>query len=155
MGALKPRLMTGLTKGFTVLSLLAAALPQGAPASASEWMQGNCVREPTRLDATNAASVRGVDCRITAIRARLQGQEGYLHTYEFRDGVRIRVFIGNPNNAVPHRPHPVRFSVGEGGWFPGQLLELDLPHTCGSYGCNWSTVRDAQGRIVVATGVSI
>ncbi|GAB4347949.1 MAG: hypothetical protein Fur0042_14610 [Cyanophyceae cyanobacterium] len=155
MDSLKPRLRKALTRLSLLTAVAAVILPQGSPASASEWMQGNCVREPMRLDATNAARVRGIDCRITAVRAQLQGQEGYLHTYQFRDGIRIRVFIGNPSDAVPHLPHPVRFSVNRGDWLPGQFLELDLPHNCGTYSCNWSTVRDAQGRVVVATGVSI
>lgn len=143
-----------LTKLLMASSVVAATLIPSPTAHADYWTD-DCVRQPTSLSAANAATIRGIGCREVAVSAKLQGQDGSLHEYQFRDGQTIRVFITNPENLQLGRPYPILFSIRQGEWLPGQWLDADLPHVCGSYSCHWTTIRDAQGRVVVATRASI
>lgn len=143
-----------LAKLLTVSSVVAATLISSPAAHADYWIDA-CMRQPTSLNATNAATLRGIECRLVIVTAQLQGQNGSLHEYQFRDGRNIRVFMPDPGSLETDRPYPILFSIRQGEWLPGQWLEVDLPHVCRPYFCHWSTIRDAQGRVVVATRESL
>ncbi len=134
------------------LILLAIPVMLSIDVAASPW-RSDCVKWPTNLNSSNADKITGDECQITAVQAQLSGTNGYLHTYQFRDGTRIRVFIPEANLRLD-RSYPIFFSIGDNAWSRGQRTESDLPHQCDSYQCYWMTVRDADGNIIVAEGFS-
>jgi hypothetical protein len=117
----------------------------------------NCVRSSANLNESNAATVKAELCKITSVQAQLQGVDGLLDVYEFKSGADIRVFRPtlDSNSFDPFDPVPILYSIGNSEWKKGWSRYADLLHDCPPYQCHWTTIRDDDGTVVVASGVSI
>lgn len=75
------------------------------------------------------------------------------NSFVFRDGEVIRYFILECANRFG--PCAVKFSKNSYDWSDGiWSLPASSLHRCGKYACNWYTLRDDYGRLVIATGMS-
>jgi len=119
----------------------------------TEW-HPLCVRRPAEISSSNKASIKREDCLISHVDSRLQGRNGLLWIYRFRDGAPIRIF--KPEcSLMPMGPCPIAFSINSASWAEGVYeLPNSLMHTCGAYRCNWETHRDARGTLVLAVAMS-
>ncbi len=117
----------------------------------------NCVRSSANLNESNAATVKTELCKVTSVQSQLRGVDGHLDIYQFKSGADIRVFRStrDSNSFDPLDPMPVLYSIGNSEWKKGWSRYVDLPHDCPPYRCHWTTIRDNDGTIVVASGVSI
>lgn len=122
------------------------------PVSAQEWST-ICVVYPDTITPSNKASIKGRDCAEVVRQATLQGKQGFLSTFSFRDGKTISIFRGECTDRFG--PCRVKISVNSGEWIDGVYeLPSALIHNCGQYACNWHVYRDGYGSLVRGTGMS-
>ena len=83
----------------------------------------------------------------------MKGEQGLLTTFRFRDGAMISTF--HPECARRFGQCLIKFSVGNKDWEDGVFnLSTTLIHECVPYQCNWTTVRDSYGNLVIVTGMT-
>jgi len=112
-----------------------------------------CVRRPSEITNANKATVKGEDCKEIRKQLTYQNNSQTGTLYVFRDGGSIQYFFTEePRRFSPNR---VMFSINEGDWTEGVYeLPSSTIYQCGNYKCNWVTIRDNYGKLVLATGMS-
>ena len=115
-----------------------------------------CVRAPSEITNANKTTVKGEDCMVRGEQFVYQGKNYSGTSYRFRDGKVIKYFIHECAKGVGRGgPCAVKISNSNHGWSDG-IWELPAYsfHKCGNHGCNWNTVRDSNGNLVLAVGMS-
>ena len=112
-----------------------------------------CVRAPAEITHANKATIKSDDCMQRGEQFVYQEKPYSGNSYRFRDGEVIKYFIRECVDRFG--PCAVKFSKNSHEWSDGIWgLPASSIHKCGYYHCNWYTVRDSYGKLVLAIGMS-
>lgn len=138
----------------TVASVVGTAITVVNPALAQfeDWSP-NCVRGPAEITQANKATIKGELCLKTRNQILYQETSKSITLFRFKDDKVINFFYrGEPSR---FDSNPVLFSINDDDWLEGvEELPSALIHQCGKYKCNWNTIKDSSGRLVIANGMS-